>query len=177
MIKNELKKLCDLAKIADFVYIIMKIFEHKNNWGISLDCQLKYLFFRTLHCRSQCLRLCFFVIFISWYGNIITQSVCICSGVYSAHCIKDSIVAIPGSKVHGASMGPIWGRQAPGGPHVGPMNFAIWGFHVQTVVHSLVILLLYHTYASVRPVLCLLLIKLVKLIKMALNIISVDSAL
>ena len=31
------------------------------------------------------------------------------------------------SKVHGADMGPIWGRQAPGGPHVGPMNFAIWG--------------------------------------------------
>ena len=33
---------------------------------------------------------------------------------------------IPDSKVHGASMGPIWGRQDPGGPHVGPMNFAIW---------------------------------------------------
>ena len=32
----------------------------------------------------------------------------------------------PGSKVHGANMGPIWGRQDPGGPHVGPMNFAIW---------------------------------------------------
>ena len=27
---------------------------------------------------------------------------------------------------HGASMGPIWGRQDPGGPHVGPINFAIW---------------------------------------------------
>ena len=23
-------------------------------------------------------------------------------------------------------MGPIWGRQDPGGPHVGPMNLAIW---------------------------------------------------
>ena len=33
---------------------------------------------------------------------------------------------IPGSKVRGANMGPIWGRQDPGGPHVGPMNFAIW---------------------------------------------------
>ena len=33
---------------------------------------------------------------------------------------------IPDSKVHGANMGPIWGRQDPGGPHVGPMNFAIW---------------------------------------------------
>ena len=30
------------------------------------------------------------------------------------------------SKVHGANMGPIWGRQDPGGPHVGPMDFAIW---------------------------------------------------
>ena len=32
----------------------------------------------------------------------------------------------PDSKVHGATMGPIWGRQDPGGPHGGPMNFAIW---------------------------------------------------
>ena len=23
-------------------------------------------------------------------------------------------------------MGPIWGRQDPGGPHIGHMNFAIW---------------------------------------------------
>ena len=35
--------------------------------------------------------------------------------------------SVPDSKVHGANMGPIWGRQDPGGPHVGPMNFAIWG--------------------------------------------------
>ena len=32
----------------------------------------------------------------------------------------------PDSKVRVANMGPIWGRQDPGGPHVGPMNFAIW---------------------------------------------------
>ena len=32
----------------------------------------------------------------------------------------------PDSENHGANMGPIWGRQDPGGPHVGPMNFAIW---------------------------------------------------
>ena len=30
------------------------------------------------------------------------------------------------SKVHGVNVGPIWGRQDPGGPHFGPMNFAIW---------------------------------------------------
>ena len=28
----------------------------------------------------------------------------------------------PESRVHGANMRPIWGRQDPGGPHVGPMN-------------------------------------------------------
>ena len=32
---------------------------------------------------------------------------------------------IPDSKVNGANMGPIWGRQDPGGSHVGPMNLAI----------------------------------------------------
>ena len=37
---------------------------------------------------------------------------------------------IPDSKVHGANMGPILGRQDPGGPHVGPMNLAIWDSNV-----------------------------------------------
>ena len=32
----------------------------------------------------------------------------------------------PDSKVPGANMGPIWGQQDPGGPHVGPVNIAIW---------------------------------------------------
>ena len=32
---------------------------------------------------------------------------------------------VPDSKVHEANMGPIWGRQDPGEPHVGPMNFVI----------------------------------------------------
>ena len=30
--------------------------------------------------------------------------------------------SVPDSKAHGAQMG----RQDPGGPHVGPMNFVIW---------------------------------------------------
>ena len=35
------------------------------------------------------------------------------------------------SKVHGANIGPIWGWQVPGGPHVGPMILAIWVlFHI-----------------------------------------------
>ena len=39
---------------------------------------------------------------------------------------NDQSSQYPDSKVHGANMGPIWGRQDPGGPHVGPMNFVIW---------------------------------------------------
>ena len=35
-------------------------------------------------------------------------------------------LAIPHSKVHGANIGPIWGRQDRGGPHVCPMDFAVW---------------------------------------------------
>ena len=43
-------------------------------------------------------------------------------GICTGHELCNSY---PNSKVHGANMGPIWGRQDPGGPHVGPMNFAI----------------------------------------------------
>ena len=40
---------------------------------------------------------------------------------------EDMWLTGPDSMVNGANMGPIWGRQDPGGPHVVPMNFAIWG--------------------------------------------------
>ena len=34
---------------------------------------------------------------------------------------------VPDGKLRGANMGPIWGRQDPGGPYVGSMNLAFWG--------------------------------------------------
>ena len=37
---------------------------------------------------------------------------------------------VPDSKVHGAYMGPTWGRQDPGGPLVGPMSLAIRGVYL-----------------------------------------------
>ena len=54
----------------------------------------------------------------------------------SSYLIDDYVSEIPltviGSnrsreQVHGANMGPTWGRQDPGGPHVGPMNLASRG--------------------------------------------------
>ena len=53
----------------------------------------------------------------------------------SADCERDPMDIRGASKNKGCFMvtsliarfmGPIWGRQDPGGPHVGPMNFAVW---------------------------------------------------
>ena len=49
------------------------------------------------------------------------------------HCVYMGWGVVPDSKVHGANMGPIWGRQDPGGPHVGPMNLAIWGLKYENL--------------------------------------------
>ena len=47
------------------------------------------------------------------------------------HLCVPSLVCYTESKIHEANMGPIWGRHDPGGPHVGPVNLAVW---VSTVV-------------------------------------------
>ena len=44
-------------------------------------------------------------------------------------------IKVPDSKVHGANMELIWGRQDPDGPHIDPMNFAIWGFILAYLWH------------------------------------------
>ena len=49
--------------------------------------------------------------------------------VCSTHTRVD---VLPDSKVHGAIMGPTWGRQDPVGPHIGHINLAIW---VVTCMH------------------------------------------
>ena len=54
------------------------------------------------------------------------------------------IMLIPDSKVHGATMGPIWGRQDPGGPHAGPMRFAIWDDSCFVFYHEFVQLMYTH---------------------------------
>ena len=36
--------------------------------------------------------------------------------------------SVPDSKVHGVNMGPTWDRRDPGGPHVGHVKLAIWGY-------------------------------------------------
>ena len=57
------------------------------------------------------------------YYNV--DDIIICE-MFMMKCFSFLQKTISDSKVHGANMGPTWGRQDPGGPHVGPMNFAIW---------------------------------------------------
>ena len=48
-----------------------------------------------------------------------------CGGILPVTGGFPSLKGFPDNKVYGANMGPVWGKQNPGGPHVGPMNFAI----------------------------------------------------
>ena len=60
---------------------------------------------------------------VSFVSLIPQKSQCLRTlSCYNRACYND-----PDSKVHEAYMGPTWGRQDPGEPHVGPMNLAIRG--------------------------------------------------
>ena len=70
------------------------------------------------------------VFWLHFYGSISPEPKL--QWIHVITCHEGSIPANtrrldPDSKVHGAYMGPTWGRQGPGGPHVGPMNLAIRG--------------------------------------------------
>ena len=71
------------------------------------------------------------------------------------HSLKTIYInANSNSKVHGANMGPIWGWQDPGGPHVGPMNLAIW-FRLKDMWFDLKIYLIVHKMSASLCWLCI----------------------
>ena len=45
-------------------------------------------------------------------------------------------ISIPDSKVHGANMGPIWGRQDPGGPMLAPWTLLYTTYDKRTINRS-----------------------------------------
>ena len=51
--------------------------------------------------------------------------ICASPALQTFHRPTTPLSLCPDSKVHEANMGPIWGRQDPGEPHDGPMNFVI----------------------------------------------------
>ena len=60
------------------------------------------------------------------FDDVIMTSSCSPVLPRSAIYTRPYITNNPDSKIHGDNMGPFWGRQDPGGPHVGHMNLAIW---------------------------------------------------
>ena len=60
------------------------------------------------------------------------QAISVVGPVLGCWVQLERVETVPDSKVHGANMGPIWGWQDPDGPHVGPMNLAIWGVYGNT---------------------------------------------
>ena len=63
---------------------------------------------------------------LQWrWWSIITNP--LWNGSLDSHAIPISYINVPDSNVHGVNMWPIWGRQDPGGPHVGPIIFATRG--------------------------------------------------
>ena len=55
--------------------------------------------------------------------------VCVYIYIYIYICMWNMTMqsTYPDSKVHGANMGLIWGRQDPAGPHVGPHELCYLG--------------------------------------------------
>ena len=53
--------------------------------------------------------------------------------------MKSRWETFPDSKVHGANMGPTWVLLATDGPHVGPMNLAIWDVFNKTIFPTLML--------------------------------------
>ena len=78
--------------------------------------QLMAWCYQTSYFPSQCWPICHHM--ASPGHNELTYILCEIRPLTSNH--------IPDNKIHGANMGPIWGQQDPGGPHVGPVNFVIW---------------------------------------------------
>ena len=68
------------------------------------------------------------MIFRKWcfiIGSIIDNSCFYDTTIFCAELLQCGINP-PDSNVHGANMGPTWLLSSPGGPHVDPMNLAIW---------------------------------------------------
>ena len=59
-----------------------------------------------------------------WVRYYILPIMILFSSIWICMCVV-WLGSYPDSKVHVANMGPTWGHQVPGGPHVGHMNLDI----------------------------------------------------
>ena len=73
--------------------------------------------------KYACSRVCFV---LWWFYHQLIVDICDQFTQITQDPLIGTLPTSPDSKAHGANMGPIWGRQDPSGPHVGPMNIATW---------------------------------------------------
>ena len=64
---------------------------------------------------------------------------------------QGNMYTLPDSMVYGAYMGPTWGWQEPGGPHVGLMILAVWGCTLMQCVWPLTMLSMFTCLLYVGP--------------------------
>ena len=111
--------------------IISRIYRsNPNTWYVMMSCNPSLTRFHWIRRTGGCLTITYNR---DWW---LFPVICLYSRRVPRYC--------PDSKFHGANMGPIWGRQDPGGPHAGPMNFAIWvcevapvwSFRTQVATHT-----------------------------------------
>ena len=70
--------------------------------------------------------MCFLFIFIFFFEKAKTSASYIVNTMATDFIWNQGINSSLIARFMGANMGPIWGRQDPSGPHVGPMNIAVW---------------------------------------------------
>ena len=99
---------------------------------------IKYTLSQTNHCRLPCRQEHQLINAYSCWVNmwwVRARRIPLHVGSKCVSCGSGTCI-VPDSKVHGANMGSTWGRQDPGGPHVWPMNLAIWGITFCLLNHN-----------------------------------------
>ena len=97
---------------------------HKLKWGI--HCNLREMWICSIGIQI-CRQDSWSSVIDVWIWN---HAPIIHVSVSSIMTARQSLILhnYPIGKVCVANMGPIWGQQDPGGPHIGPMSRAIWVF-------------------------------------------------
>ena len=69
---------------------------------------------------------CVSVLLSSRLNSLISMSVVVWILPFIQRALKSYGIVTPDRKVHEARMGPTWGRQDPGGPHLGHVSLTVW---------------------------------------------------
>ena len=94
-------------------------------WHFHLGCMEVFFVMTTVTCKVNNINVMInYFIAVSHFGTVKRTSVAqnvVHILIYQLHCC----VQYPRLQSSWGQHGPIWSRQDPGGPHVGPMNLAI----------------------------------------------------